>query len=355
MAQTWINIHGGVGKNFAFTALLSKLKQKYGEVVIVSPYQQTFIGNPNIKAVVHPEERGLYDRIPRDANIMFREPYVSPFIFAKTHLLYEWARLFDITYDGELPEFFSNPKMDAEAAAIRQNLPEKFVIFQFAGGQSPYNLDKTPIWQPGGQRRAYPLNMAQRFIHLFKKKYPDIGVCLYQMKNEEYAHLKGGVLLNAAWWYYPLILRSSLGFIAIDSSLHHMAAAARVEGVVIWGATGPQHFGYKYQVNISNTSNHHMRPLQSCFGDVQNADGSRWVDSDILSTAVPEEELLAAFEPIITLREEKKKKAKENIQTEMVYRGIHDCECGGNCKVPVDVKKNAPAEEEKAKEEVNNA
>jgi len=308
---TYIMIEGGVGKECAFSALLPKLKERYGKIVVVTPYPQLFFGNPHIVGVHHPEDP-FYERIPRDADIMHREPYKSPYIFSKTHLCYEWARQFNIEWTpADKPQFYGLPQWSIEAGQIRQQrLPREYIIIQFAGGQSPYDANKPHVFRPGGQRRAYPLNMAQEFINAFRQKFPDIGIVNYAMINEEYFNLQGCITLNTAYWHYPYLLRFSLGFIAVDSSLHHMAAATDTSGIVIWGATGPQMLGWEGQINLSNTEKHEGRPLCHPFGDVRNPDNTPFVDHDILSTAVPVKILLNEIGKIVTFRRRRSSVAK---------------------------------------------
>ncbi|MCD8232795.1 MAG: hypothetical protein LUC51_00170 [Cloacibacillus porcorum] len=329
--STYIMIDGGLGKECAFSALLPKLKERYGRVVVVSPYPQLFFGSPHTAGAHHPEDP-FYDRVPRDADIIFREPYKSPYVFGKTHLCYEWARQLDVEWTpADKPQFFGLPQWSMEAANIRQQrIPsgsagQEYILVQFAGGQSPYDANKPHVFRPGGQRRAYPLNMAQEFVNAFRKKFPNIGIVNYAMLNEEYFNLQGCITLNTAYWHYPYLLRSSLGFVAVDSSLHHMAAATDTPGVVIWGTTGPDMLGWEGQVNLSNTTRHEGRPLCHPFGDVKNADGSLWVDRDILSTAVPVKDLIDAIGDIIRTRRSERQKAGKKTTA-------RECACGNNCK-----------------------
>jgi len=320
-------INGGVGKHIAFTALIDKLAEK-GEVQMMTAYPDVFRHHPKVKASYSHEEPGLYDRVSRDTDIIFREPYYSPFVFAKTHLLYEWAKLLGIEYEGELPQWHSCKKWYREAKEVIKKIPKrKFILVQFGGGQSPYDVNQPRVFIPQGQRRAYPLNMAQDFINQFTKAHPDIAVVNYSMVNEEYSHLGGCCVLNTAYWLYPELLKASMGFVGIDSSLQHMAAGVGVSGVVIWGATGPEQFGYPIHGNISNTTNHHMRPLCARFGDNKNADGSMWVDRDILSTAVPVDKLMEVTEAMLDMKLNKE-------ETKGIAEDDCDCDddCGEDCK-----------------------
>jgi ADP-heptose:LPS heptosyltransferase len=47
------------------------------------------------------------------------------------------------------------------------------------------------------------------------------------------------------------ILKDAEGFIGIDSSLQHMSASAKTEGVVIWGSTRFNQFGYSENTNVN--------------------------------------------------------------------------------------------------------
>lgn len=298
---TLFTVSGGLGKAWCFSALVPALKNKYGKIAVMSPYKEVFAGDSSLVGTWTYNEPGLFDRLPRDMAFMCREPYLSPYIFGKTHLCQEWAKLYGVEWTPEMkPRFHGTPLWEAEAVDIRQKkLPPQYIIVQFAGGQSPYNVNNTPFFRPNGQRRAYPLNMAQEFVNAFRKKYPEIGVVNYAMINEEYYHLQNCITLNTAWWHYPYLLRGALGFVGVDSSLHHMAAAVECPGVVIWGTTSNTMLGWEGQINLSNTSRHEGRPLNHSLGDTHHADGTPWIDRDILSTAVPVREIFAEIKAVM--------------------------------------------------------
>lgn len=286
-------VDGGIGKHIMATALIDELVNIYDEVEVVSAYPEIFY---NLKGVIDSwsfKDAGKFDTLQPDT-VLYSNPYYSDYVFGNKHLLTCWAEALNIEYSGQLPQII----LDKEPADIVRNavnaINSPFIIVQFGGGQSPYNYNKQIKFNDNGQLRSYPLNLAQQFIDEFKQRHPHIEIVNYCMSNEPYSHLQGCINLDLGYLIYAGLLPYSLGFVGIDSSLQHMAANRfnNKKGVVIWGATGPKNLGYECHQNITNTRQHHLRPLTYPFGDVYNADETVWQDSNILSTSVPVDKLL---------------------------------------------------------------
>ena len=115
---------------------------------------------------------------------------------------------------------------------------------QFADwGKVPYNGDNEPL------QRHIPIDIAGKFIKLFREKHPKTAVILFQLPNEP--GWEGCFKFTVPYLaYYELAkLPECVGFVSIDSSLHHLLAGI-TKGVVVWGHSLPEAFGYDYQKNI---------------------------------------------------------------------------------------------------------
>ena len=73
MLNTYV-VEGGMGKCTAFSALVSKLKDK-SEVQIYTPYIGCFASNPDVKLVLEQTLPLADPRIQASDNIYYSEPY----------------------------------------------------------------------------------------------------------------------------------------------------------------------------------------------------------------------------------------------------------------------------------------
>ena len=127
---------------------------------------------------------------------------------------------------------------------------ENFIIVQFHGGQSPlcdcntqYDENNEPL------QRHYPSPLAQKFIDLFREKFPKTAIINYSLPNEP--HYNGAERYDIPYLSYVQLAKNNkcLGFVSIDSSLQHLISGIK-NGVVIWGHSLPNAFGYKCNTNI---------------------------------------------------------------------------------------------------------
>ena len=93
-------VEGGVGKCTAFTALISKLKQK-ADIQIYTPYVGCFAGNPNVKMAFE-QTLPLQDpRIMASNNIFYSKLYADLY----TELIHKYE-IMNTIFEANLSKFF---------------------------------------------------------------------------------------------------------------------------------------------------------------------------------------------------------------------------------------------------------
>lgn len=254
----YISVQGGLGLNISLARFIASYKHlnKNAEdrFFIKSPYWDVFEACPAIDYVYKPEY--TYDflqdaKYDENSRLVVGRLYDNEhFIKKEDNYLKAWGRLLGIKPPKILLDDFLDPikKFPDIAEDLKKFDTEDFVIMQFWGGQSPlgdenveYNYENEPL------KRAYPKEYAQKFVDLYKKKYPDRKIYLYSLPNEPELEHTEKVLVPYLTYYE--LAKKAKGFVAIDSSLQHLITGL-CPGVVLWGHTHPDHFGYAENNNI---------------------------------------------------------------------------------------------------------
>ena len=100
MLNTYV-VEGGVGKCTAFSALITKLKEK-ADVQIYTPYIGCFAGNPDVKMAYESTLPLTDKRIMASDNIFYCEPYKSNFQFGKQHIIESYCEHHGVDYDKSM-------------------------------------------------------------------------------------------------------------------------------------------------------------------------------------------------------------------------------------------------------------
>ncbi len=272
-------IEGGIGRELMFSALLPKLSETQ-EIITFSSYPDIFDNNPYVyRSLSRTTPYAWEDFVMNDENeIVFYDPYFHPdFIKRKIHVVEAYARGLGVEYTSNmLPEVYLSKKLKDDAINFKRENGE-FIIIQFTSGQSPLNPNLQQSFKWDGFKREYTFENAQELVNLIKKKYPKLILLNYCLPNEATFNLEGTLKINAPYLFYAALLEKSLGFVGINSSLTHMAAAVRKKGVVLWGGTSPDQWGYKIHNNISGECKdlYCSRPYLRELGDYTGS-GARW-------------------------------------------------------------------------------
>jgi len=255
---TTIRLNGGLGKHIVFTALLSKLCEKFGKLNIISPYPEVFIPLEMVEASIFIDdyENNMQEFAPIIKEIIAHDPYSTEFAFDDKHILTKWAEMFDIVYDGELPL----TSMPIEGLPEPVTLPNKFIVVQFSGGQSPVGFQDTQVYQstPMIAERNYPFAMAQILVNKLHVAFPEHEIINCSLPNEY--QLEGTIHLPVPFYYYYEIVKYADQVICIDSMLQHIAATTSTPTTVLWNsaAWNPSHKYGWVKDSFTNLEQPHM-------------------------------------------------------------------------------------------------
>ena len=139
---------------------------------------------------------------------------------------------------------------------ILSKIKDKFILVQFAGGQSPLDLPQDGDWtkkpydyENEPLKRHYPIDKAQKFVDEFKKANPDVAVIQYALPNEPQIDKCEHFVVPYLVYYTLSKSDRCLGAFTIDSSLAHLITG-NTKVMTVWGHSLPEHFGYCCNKNV---------------------------------------------------------------------------------------------------------
>jgi hypothetical protein len=254
-------VEGGLGKHVMFTSIIPDLVKstKHKKINIISAYKDVFFNNELVENSwsfddYHVSKEKLQDNIKFIKNY---EPYKGTFSLRDDlHLVQDWADGMGSKYGGNLPSMNPNDDMKEKAQSLAKAIKDdgkEIVIVQFSGGQPPIGFEPKSQYQnnPQQQQRNYPYVMARHLMQKLKAEYPNIHFVDFTLPNEN-PGFPEAERIEMPYVCYHELLKHSLTFISIDSSLAHMGAAANKKGIVIWGGTKSNKFGWGLHDNITN-------------------------------------------------------------------------------------------------------
>lgn len=253
----YISVRGGLGKNLSLARFIASYKKskeyKTERFFILSPYWDVFESCPAVDYVYKPEQLQAFleDAAHDDGMIVIDNMYETDwFIKKEVNYTKAWARMLHLVAPKVLVDDFLDPvkRFPTITEDLQKFQLEDFAIMQFWGGQTPladnnaeYNIENDPL------KRAYPVELAQEFVNLYKKKYPERKIYLFSLPNEPELEHTEKVLVPYLTFYE--LAKHAKEFVSIDSSLQHLITGL-CPGHVIWGLTHPDHFGYAENNNI---------------------------------------------------------------------------------------------------------
>jgi len=266
MNRTGIVIGGGIGKHISFSALSEKLKEKYGEVILVNSYPEVFFNNPNIYRNLIPSHPYLYEDYLKNISRKKVEPYENDlYTLEKKHIIEVYAKLLDINYTPDLlPKIYLTKEEESGAIDYRDNILKKdYIIIQISGGTSYYNPDSAG--QKLSKSRDYSVEKAQTLVDKIIKDHPGFAIIQIGLRTEPLLKNVINMVNLTTRQIFPL-MKYCKTFIVIDSFLGHLSAAFEKKGIVLWGGTDPKKLGYSHNINLEKVSltscpeNHCHRP-----------------------------------------------------------------------------------------------
>jgi ADP-heptose:LPS heptosyltransferase len=297
-----VSVQGGVGKNIAFTSLLPFLAKKYDRIFLHASYPDIFTKNPYVFSLNKLNNLNYQKEIVEEnAHLCLLDPYDHPdYLKKKIHLLEAWADFLNIErppLSQCLPQLYYSEQEKYNADALMHNLKESFqdrlyILFQFNGGQSPISFDESGgkeafNFQGEEQKRALPFDLYVELIQKIHEKYPNLVLLRYGLPNETIPSPLLSIVTSLQATYYKLyksVAEKAAAILTIDSSLQHIAAAARKEAIVIWGETKPQQLGYSCHIHLSKPLKIDTQPLCRGFIGQRNEQVEFPSTSEILDT-----------------------------------------------------------------------
>jgi ADP-heptose:LPS heptosyltransferase len=251
-----IVVEGGIGRGLWYTAFIPELS-KEGKIIMMSSYPQIYENFPGVYRSLGRNSQYAWEDIvmKEDNEIIFYDPYFnSEFIHKKIHVLDAIADGFKLERKPRKPTLSLNQEFINNAKGFKKENPN-FIVVQFTSGQSPYAFDPKKPYINHGFERNISHEKASEIVKTIKDKYPNLTILLFALPNEIPA-IEGTIRIDAPYLFYAALLKESLGFIGINSSLTHMAAAVDVKGIALWTGSSHKQWGYEDQINISGTCEH---------------------------------------------------------------------------------------------------
>ena len=131
---------------------------------------------------------------------------------------------------------------------------------------------------------------------MFRKSYPDVKILNFCRPNEDSAQLKDTISdLNLTPMDYAALVKYSMGFVTIDSSMMHICSNRYTEkiGVCLFGSSSPKQFGYIENINLSVNGKHSRRPLPKTLCDLYSKENNLFLDDMSVMEISPTEIMFA--------------------------------------------------------------
>ena len=211
-------IDGGLGKSIMATAIVSAIKKQYPKayLIVVTPYTTIFANNPKVNRLIRPDQlNGVYKNHIEgaDCKLFVQDPYgTSDFLLSKKHLLQTWCNMFEIEYNGELPEFYlSEAEKEYFSPFYRTSKP--IMVIHPNGG---------PVSQPikYSWTRDLPQPAVEQVIEKFKDSYDIVHI-----KRPDQIVYPNTLQATDEIRSIAVLLTMSKKRLLIDSSSMHLATA----------------------------------------------------------------------------------------------------------------------------------
>ena len=240
------HLEGGLGKHIAATAVAKCIKNNHQdrELIVVCAYPEVFLNIAQVDRVYRIGATPYFykDFIEGQDTLIFKnEPYfTTDHIHKRAALIYNWCKMHDLTYSGEMPELVFNVRQ-RQYGFKKWSRPRPVMVLQTNGGplkEQPFTYSWT---------RDMPMPIAQSIVNHFSRDYHIIQVC----RNAEQA-LPGVEAVTEPMSNMELLsmLLVSQKRVLIDSCFQHAAAALQLPSTVLWVATSPITFGYPMHDSI---------------------------------------------------------------------------------------------------------
>ena len=248
MQYSVFHIEGGIGKNIVATNVARNIKKFHPdrELVVVSPYPEVFVHNPDVYRVYKTGMCPYFyeDYIKNKDTIVFKhEPYNSnEVITRKSNLAKAWCKSLDLEYDVNKPVLHFNQIEQQNALLLQQSYSngKPMVAVQINGGigSSPRHINFN--WF-----RDLPPQYVQPIIN----KYKDIFTFI-QIRANNQIQLENCTQVDLSLREIFLLLSQCKTALTIDSVTQHVMATFQKPSLVCWVGNSPIVYGYSMHTNV---------------------------------------------------------------------------------------------------------
>lgn len=249
MKYSIFHIDGGIGKNVVATNVVRNIKKTHPdrELIVVSPYPEVFLYNPNIYRVYKAGAcQYFYDDYihNRDTIVFKHEPYFSnDVITRKTSLAEAWCKSLQIPFDANTPELYVNniERQNSQVLFSQINNNGKpVIVIQINGGVGVKQNQINFNWF-----RDLPPFYAQNLISKYSDKFHFV-----QIRGANQIALEGAQQIDLSLRELFLLLANCKGAVGIDSMLQHVMTAFNKPSLVFWIGNSPAVYGYSLHTNL---------------------------------------------------------------------------------------------------------
>lgn len=245
-------INGGHGKVIMSTAVISAMKKQHPDrkIIVVAAWDAPFFGHPDIWRfyAFGQMQNYFYDDYVHNKDVLIfqHDPYhETSYLLREKHLNETWCDLFDIKYNGELPQLNLNPReIEIARDKIKPDIGKPIMMIQTHGGLPEHQYSKKS-WA-----RDMPMDIAQKIVNYYSKSYRVI-----HLRLEEQPVLQNVEPLTLPHRELYAAMTFSKKRLFIDSFAQHTAAALGLPSTVCWIANDPKIFGYDMHDNIRPSAN----------------------------------------------------------------------------------------------------
>jgi hypothetical protein len=243
------HIEGGLGKHVCATAVANCIKNNHPDrdLIIVCAYPEIFL---NLSFVSRVYRIGITpyfyeDYVDGKDTLIFKhEPYFTDdHIHKRLPLIENWCKLFNLNYQGELPQLKFNLRQK-QIGINKWKRDKPIMVIQTNGGP----LNEQPY--PYSWTRDIPYDVAEHLVREYSNQYHIIQIC-----RDSSNAINGCEVISEQMTNMELfsLLFMSEKRILIDSCLQHASAAMGLRSTVLWIGTSPKTFGYELHNNIVAT------------------------------------------------------------------------------------------------------
>jgi ADP-heptose:LPS heptosyltransferase len=237
-------ISGGLGKSIMATAVCSAIKKKYPEanLIVVSAYADVYLNNPNVhRAYNFGGISYFYDEFidGKEFKVFANDPYLETVhIKQNEHLIKTWCEMFDVPYNGEMPELFLTER-EKQFYLNKFTADKPIMVIQTNGGAQ---TEHKYSWA-----RDLPASLVTKLIDTYKDDYH-----IAHIRREDQLGYENTIPVTDSFRGLCVLLALSSKRLLIDSFAQHAAAALDLPSTVCWIANKPKVFGYELHDNIQS-------------------------------------------------------------------------------------------------------